>query len=176
MILPPTDTKGYVTPSQGGDGSSDPCVLSIVSAPEGSPLFSEQTIDVNWGRGPSLPPRPLPSLPHPCPSPSPTERPQLPGGPQWTVAPRSPCCDWLSSLSAQRLQGRPQAIDQPPLGTAWTRHTRQTRMNADTFTCNRREAGESQGSRHPTFCRACFSVHCLAFLRKTGLLYLNSED
>ena len=97
-------------------------------------------------------------------------------GPQWTVAPRSPCCDWLSSLSAQRLQGRPQAIDQPPLGTAWTRHTRQTRTNADTFTCNRREAGESQGSRHPTFCRACFSVHCLAFLRKTGLLYLNSED
>lgn len=71
LILPPTDTNGYVTPSQGGDGSADPRVLSIVSAPEVSPLLSE----VNRGRGSSLPPRPLPSLPHPCPSPSPAEAP-----------------------------------------------------------------------------------------------------
>lgn len=35
-----------------------------------------------------------------------------------------------------------------------------------------------RAAQHHTFgfCLACFSVHCLAFLRKTGLLYLNSED
>lgn len=37
---------------------------------------------------------------------------------------------------------------------------------------------KSELHNHHTFCFcfACFSVHCLAFLRKTGLLYLNSED
>lgn len=177
LILLPTDTNGHMTLSRGADRSADPCVLIIVSAPEVSPLLSEGTIDVNWGRGSSLPPCPLPSLPHPCPSPSPAKRPQLSGGPQWMVAPRNPHSHWLSYLLNDYKEGCGRRSTSCTLGYSMdSAHLINSCTYTDTFTRNRRGRSKVRAARHPTFCRACFSVHCMAFLRKTGLLYLNSED
>lgn len=164
-----------MTPSRGGDSSADPRVLMIVSAPEVSPLLSEGTIDVNRGHGSSLPPCPLPPLPHPCPSPSPAERPQLSGGPQWMAAPRNPRSHWLSYL-LNKEGCRRRSTSHPWVQRGLSASNKHLYVYRHIHTQQTRGRSKVRAARHPTFCRACFSVHCMAFLRKTGLLYLNSED